>query len=382
MNADACPGSWCEIRLDRLSRNLDLALGLVPRGRRFCAVLKADAYGHGIPQVVPLIRAHGVTCIGITSNAEAQAVRAAGFDGTLIRVRAATPSEIEAARPARIEEQVASVDVADTLCALREAGHPVRAHLALNAMGMSRDGVEIATEEGRETARAILGRLGRDIVGICTHFPSNSPENLRQSDALFREQVRWVLDTGRLRREDILVHAGSSLTLVSGEGVETDMYRCAAILYGILKPELGFRSTMALKARVVSITDYPAGATVGYDRSCRLGADRRLACLSIGYANGFRRDLAEGAAVMIDDRPAPVMGKVSMNTVVVDVTDHDAVRVGDVATVFGGVEDTRSSLDRTEQQFRTILADLYSDWGLRNQRVFRGSRSRPLIDGS
>ena len=113
MTLESYPGSWCEIHLDRISHNLELTRGLVPSGRKFCAVLKADAYGHGIAQVVPLLLAQGVTCIGITSNAEACTVRDAGFEGTLIRLRAATPDEIDNALDAQIEEQVSSLAIAE-----------------------------------------------------------------------------------------------------------------------------------------------------------------------------------------------------------------------------------------------------------------------------
>lgn len=370
MTSDSYPDSWCEIHLDRISRNLDLAMGLVPAGRKFCAVLKADAYGHGIAQVVPLMQARGVTCLGITSNAEACAVRDAGFDGTIIRVRAAAPYEIENALEARVEEQVSSLAIGEKLRALKAAGHKVRAHLALNALGMSRDGLEISTEEGRSACKSILNLLADDIVGICTHFPCNTPENLRSSAKLFQDQVSWVIENSTLERSDILVHAGSSLTLVSDEPVETDMYRCGAILYGILKPELGFRTTMDLKARVVSVGDYPKGATVGYDRACRLDRDRKLACLSIGYANGFRRDAGPDAAVVLGSHRIPVLGKISMNTLAVDVTDVDGIQIGDEAIVFGGIEDTKASLAAAEKQFHTIMADLYADWGMRNTRIF------------
>ncbi|WP_372922430.1 alanine racemase [Roseovarius sp.] len=370
MTWDSYPGSWCEIHLDRISQNLKLSLGLVPPGRRLCAVLKADAYGHGIAQVVPLIEAQGVTCIGITSNAEACAVRDAGFDGVIIRVRAATPDEIENGLEARVEEQVSSLAIAEKLRALKIAGHEVRAHLALNALGMSRDGLEISTDEGRSTCRSILNLLAGDIVGICTHFPCNAPENLCASAKLFQDHVSWIIENSSLERSDILVHAGSSLTLVSDEPVETDMYRCGAILYGILKPELGFQTTMDLKARVVSVGDYPKGATVGYDRAYRLDKDRKLACLSIGYANGFRRDAGPGAAVVLGGGLAPVLGKISMNTLAVDVTDVDGIQIGDEAIAFGGIENTKGSLAATEQQFCTIMADLYADWGMRNARIF------------
>lgn len=371
MTSDSYPGSWCEIHLDRISRNLELTQRLVPSGRKLCAVLKADAYGHGIRQVVPLMQAQGISCIGITSNAEARAVRDAGFEGTIIRLRAATPDEIDDALDARIEEQVSSLAIAEKLKALKFAGHTVRAHLALNALGMSRDGLEISIDKGWATCQAILALLDRDIVGICTHFPCNTPENLRASADLFQKQVSRVIENSALERSDILVHAGSSLTLVSDEPVETDMYRCGAILYGILKPELGFQTTMDLKTRVVSVGDYPKGATVGYDRTYLLNADRRLACLSIGYANGFRRDKSPDAAVVLRNQLAPVIGKTSMNTLVVDVTDLEGVEVGDEAMVFGGIADASASLAITEKQFRTIMADLYADWGMRNERIFR-----------
>ncbi len=371
MRHDTCPGSWCDIHRDRISRNLEIARSLVPQGRDFCAVLKADAYGHGIAQVVPLVIEQGVGCVGITSNAEAFAVRDAGFGGRLIRLRAATAAEIDAAAPARVQEQAGSLAAAQALRAQRDAGREVAAHLALDAAGMSRDGLEIATQAGRDTCLQILETLAGNVVGICTHFPSNAGPDLAQTAALFQHQAAWVCDNGGLDRSRLLVHAGSSLTLISDQPIETDMYRCGAILYGILRPDLGFRTTMDLKARVVSIGDFPKGATVGYDRALTLEGDRRLACLSVGYANGFPRRSEAGSVVAIRDHLAPTVGKISMNTVVVDVTDIAGIAVGDEATVFGGIADGQASLDVTQRQFGTILADLFSDWGARNHRIYR-----------
>ncbi len=372
MNAGLCPASWCTIHRDRISKNLELALGLVPAGRKFCAVLKADAYGHGIAQVVPLVREQGVTCIGITSNAEARSVRDAGFSGTLIRLRTATAEEIGGALSDRVEEQVASVATArlirDYLDTNRYRG---RVHLSLNASGMSRDALEVSMGPGQDTCRLILDVLGADIGGICTHFPSNEPNELIQSSELFQQQVSWVLENSDLQRKDVRVHAGSSLTLVSGVDVETDMYRCGAILYGILKPELGFRSTMDLGARVVSLQDYPKGASVGYDRASHLDQDRRLACISIGYENGFSRIAHGNCAVSIGNALAPVVGKISMNAIVADVTDIARVQVGDKVSVFGEVDGALISSQMAEAQFQTILADLFTDWGLRNHRIYR-----------
>lgn len=371
MTDPAIPDAWCEVHRDRIDSNIRVALGLVPKGRRFCAVLKADAYGHGIANVVPLVRAHGIDCIAITSNAEARAVRDAGYTGQLIRLRAATPVEARAALPDKVEEQVGTVEAAENLAALRKSGAHVRAHLSLNALGMSRDGLEIETENGRAACRAILDHLGDSVTAITSHFPSNAPDDLRASAALFQKHADWVLHQGSLSRDSTLIHAGSSLTLVSDEPVKTDMYRCGAVLYGILKPEWGFQTTMDLKTRVVSLGDYPAGATVGYDRTFVLDTPRRLACLSIGYANGVRRAGQNSGTALIGGHEAPILGRISMNTTVADVTGLGDISIGEPAVIFGGSRDTRSSLENAEAQFGTIIADLYTDWGLSNHRIVR-----------
>jgi alanine racemase len=370
MTQTRTPSSWCEIHRDRISRNLDIALDLVPQGRQFCAVLKADAYGHGIQHVTPLVMAKGITVIGITSNAEARAVREAGFKGTVIRVRAASFEELESAVAYKVEEQVGSLEAARALLALKDTGHGVRCHLALNAEGMSRDGLEIATEGGRGKCRKILELLSEDIVGICTHYPSNEPDHLRESADLFQQQVAWVFENSALQRDRVTVHAGSSLTLVSSVPTQTDMYRCGALMYGVLKPDLGFVTTMDLKAHVVSLGDYPKGITVGYDKARKLEADRRLACISIGYANGISRMSQDRGVVSIGSGLAPIMGKISMNTLVADVTALPEVSVGDVVTIFGGHPPTVIDPDMAVEQFGTILADLYSDWGMRNDRRY------------
>ncbi len=371
MTSPANPSAWCEIHRSRLARNIDLALGLVPSGRRFCAVLKADAYGHGIEQVVPLVMARGITTIGITTNGEAAAVRQAGFEGSVIRLRAATPSEMTEAGVLRIEEQVGSGAAARALVAMRDQGAQVRAHLTLNANGMSRDGLEISTAAGRAICQEIIDLLGPDIVGIGTHYPCNTAATLRSDAALFHKQVEWVFEHSTLLRSQTCVHGGSSLTLISKERVETDMYRCGAILYGILKPDWGFQTTMALKARVVSLGSYPKGNTVGYDKACELRQDARLACISIGYANGVRRDLHGVGTVTIADTPAPVLGKISMNSLIADVSQIDSVTIGDEAIVFDGRPHGRDALAETERAFGTIMADLFTDWGARNHRFCR-----------
>lgn len=360
--------SWCEIFTDRIAHNLRLALTLLPDKADFCAVLKADAYGHGIEKVVPIVCAQNIKFIGITSNAEARAVRKAGFTGTLMRLRTATPSEIRGAIPDKVQEQVSTMYTAIVLKEL--TGHSEGVHLALNAGGMSRDGLELLNNDGRQICKDIIDLIGERIVGVCSHFPSHIENELIASNQHFQKDVNWIFDNTTLSRSQVKVHAGSSLSLVSGKPIATELYRCGAILYGILKPELGFENTMQLKARITNLTSYPKGSTIGYDRATTLTQDSQLANISLGYSNGFKRNYFGRSFVLIRGHLIPVLGKISMNSIVADVTNLTEVKVEDEVVIFGQQGSATIGLKRIELQADTIMADVYAEWGQRNPRIY------------
>lgn len=373
--APQTPGSlpsWVEVHPGRIRRNLSSARAYLAPGNRFCAVLKADCYGHGMENVLPVLMQEGVDFIGITANAEARAARALGYSGRVLRLRAATRDEMAEAQQWGVEEQVGSLDAARALAALRSpGGGPTRVHLALNAGGMGREGLELFHDDGRGQCAAILSDGQLRIEGVMTHFPSNSAEHLAENRARFARDVGWVLARIGRPREDILVHAGSSLTLMARETDGYDMVRCGAVLYGIVGPREAFADTMALKARVSAIGAFPKGAPVGYDRVCRLTRDSRLANVTIGYANGYRRGFGNRATALIRGRKLPVLGKISMNSLVVDVTDLAEARVDDEVVLFGQQGGAEIVAGDVEPHADTILADLYVDWGQSNARLAR-----------
>lgn len=362
--------SWCEISCAKIEQNLRIALDILPAGSRFCVVLKADAYGHGIENVVPILLSHKIGYVGITSNSEAMAVREAGFGGTIMRLRTATFDEAVNALPFDVEEQVSTVEAAQAFAGLmKKRDLVIPLHLSLNAGGMSRDGLELSITSGRESFARIISLVGDKIVGICTHFPSNLTEELQISITRFHHDVNWVFRNSSLRREDILVHGGSSLTLVSGQKVGTDMMRCGAVLYGLVRQDLGFQPTMTLKARITSIGRYPQGSTIGYDRSSLLSEDKMLANISIGYANGYSRRFSDRSQVLVRGKQLPVLGKISMNTIVVDVSALTDAQVGDEVVVFGAYGEEAINVRTMEDLSGTIMADLCTDWGHRNPRI-------------
>lgn len=361
--------SWCEISLPQFSQNLSMALGRLPNDTRLCAVVKANAYGHGIENIVPLLVEQGINHIGIASNSEARAVRDAGFVGDIIRLRASTPQEVKNAIEDGVQELIGSVNGLESLIEFLGKGDLPKLHLSLNANGMSRDGLELSTAGGLKACTRILELASNRIVGLCTHFPSNEPIELAKSIARFQADLSWIFEHSELRRENVLVHGGSTLTLASGQDPKTDMMRCGAILFGIEGQRPDFQTTLTLKSHVISVGKYPKGSTIGYDRTKQLHQDRVLASIALGYSNGYCRRLSDGGEVLIRGQRFSVMGKISMNTLVADVTDLPTVSIGDEVVAFGQQGNQAiTSLD-IEDASGTIMADLFSDWGQRNPRI-------------
>jgi alanine racemase len=375
-SCDLLPASntWLEVDLAALRQNFRNVRERIGKRTRLCAVVKADAYGAGIGVVVPVLVAAGVDTIGIVDTDEAAAVRMAGFEGTLIRLRCAAPDEITAALPFAVEEMVATVEAAQHVAALSvQSGRTIPVHLSLNCGGMGRDGLELGTPEGEATANALVATEGLQIVGIATHFPSaERPDMVCCLDRLLAD-TRWLFGHTRLRREAVTLHAANSLTTLEYPPAHLDMVRIGAGLYGCVGPKPPFRHVLTLKSRVAAIQSFPAGTTVGYDRTFCLKRPSRLASVPVGYSDGYRRSLSNRAAVVVGGERAPVVGKVSMNTLTVDVTDIAGVAVGSEVVLFGAQGDARVTQDEVETFADVVLADLFSVWGALNPRIISGS---------
>ena len=165
------------------------------------AVMKADAYGSGIALLVPSAIRMGVSCIGVASNEEARIARDKGFKGRLLRLRNASLKEVEGALAYRIEELVGNLEVARQLDALA-ARHSLKlpVHLALNSAGMSRNGLEMSTAQGKLQAVDVT-RLGHlKVVGIMTHFPVEEREDVLKGLATFKQQSSWLIEHAGLDR--------------------------------------------------------------------------------------------------------------------------------------------------------------------------------------
>ena len=365
--------AWLEIDKQAFTDNIRTLQKELDGKSKICAVMKADAYGNSIDLLMPSILETNVECVGITSNAEAAIVRQHGYKGRIARLRAATTNEILDALPLNVEELFGNLEQAKSISAqMKSRNHTLKYHLALNAGGMDRNGLEMVTPKGKQQAVELSKLPNLKMVGIMTHYAVEDEKFVRDHLKIFLEQTDWLIKTAKLKREDLTLHTANSFTTLAVPEARLDMVRPGGVLYGDSIPSYTqYKKTMAFKTQVAVVNSYLKGTTVGYDETYTLKRDSRLANLPFGYSDGYRRVFSNKGYVLINGHKVPVVGKVSMNTTMVDVTDFPDIKAGDEVVVYGKQGNEEVKQADVEEYNGALLADLYTVWGNSNQRKLK-----------
>ena len=371
--------SWMEIDVQAFENNIRTLQNELAGQSQICAIMKADAYGNGLDLLMPSVIKMGIPCIGIASNEEARVIRAHGYQGKVVRVRTATDDEIRDGLQYDMEELLGNPLQARRVSDMaRAAGKTIRFHLALNSGGMNRNGIDMSTRANKRAAVRITRLPNLQIVGIMTHFPVEEAEDVRKGLAAFNEESAWLIRAAKLNRNDIILHTANSFATLAVPEARLDMVRPGGLLYGDTIPEhTEYQKTFAFKSKVASINAYKKGSTVGYDRTYTLARDSHLANLPIGYSDGYRRVFTNKGHVLIRGHKVPVVGKTSMNTTMIDVTDYPDITAGDEVVLFGKQGNGEITQGEIEEINDALLADLYTVWGNSNPKLAKPPAAAP-----
>jgi len=325
--------TWAEIDLSALRHNVRLLADLA-HPARLLAVIKANAYGHGVSIVAPALDVmEEVAMLGVASVDEGYALRELGVAKPILLLSAMLPEEARSAVRANLTPTIWTRELG---LALQQAAELERTradfHFKLDT-GMGRLG---ALADDSMSALAALRTFDRlDLRGVYTHL-SCADEDPDELSACQIERFREFLDSANLEAET-LRHAANSATLIRYPHARFEVVRPGIALYGA-NPwpaiSLDLRPVMTWKARVTALKTVPRGTTVSYGATWRAPKTTRLAIVSCGYADGFRRSLSQRAHVVINGAACPVVGRVTMDQIIVD-TRAAPVHLGDEATLFG-----------------------------------------------
>ena len=377
---------WAEIDLDALVHNFRLIQEKAAPAA-VCAVVKADAYGHGDGMIARTLAEAGAAWFAVSSLAEARRLRRGGIEQPILILGMTRPECAGALAAEGVTQAVYSLEYARALSRAAEAaGVTVEGHLKIDT-GMGRIGFGAC----RDFEGAVSGLLecrgmkGLSVTGAFQHFSvadSLTEDDRRYTEgqyALFRRVVQRLEAAGPLKT----VHCSNSAGLTAHPEWSCDLVRAGVILYGqdpsaeVAFP--GLRPVMALKTVVSQVKDLAPGDCVGYGRTYTADRALRAASVCCGYADGYPRCLSNLGVASIHGKPAPVIGRVSMDQIVLDVSAVPGVSAGDEATLLGAAP--ADGFAQAAEKAGTISYELLCAVSRRVPRVYlRGGEIVEMLD--
>ena len=375
---------WAEISLSAIAHNLRMIRRAIGPKRKILAIVKANAYGLGAVEVSKALARMGVEAFGVTCSQEGVELREAGIRQPILLLTGFWPGEERRILKYKLTPTIARLGQLELL--ERAAGDRTRKsrkktlfHLKIDS-GMNRLG--ISPREIPAFVKEIAACPHLQLGGTFTHFASSEDLRTKQneqqekvfSDAL--EQLRGAgLSPG-------IVHMANSGAICARPGTLADMVRPGAVLYGYhqgfepaeVAAEVGRRiplkPCLSLRSRIISLRDVATGDSVGY--SARFVAERpsRIAVIAAGYADGVVRQRTNRGCVVIAGKLAPLIGAISMDLSMVDVTDVPSAVIGDIVTIYGRGGESSMEVDHVARQIGTVTSDLLCAIGRRVPRFY------------
>lgn len=331
--------AWIEVNVGNLRHNVETLKKVMQPGCELMAVVKAQAYGHGAVLIASYLNEMGIMAFAVATINEGIVLRKSGIRGEILILGYTDVGRASELKKYDLMQALISFEYAE---ALNIQGFTIRTHIKIDT-GMHRLGIP----SGELSAvRKVFLMENLKVCGMFTHLccsDSRHPDDVTftrgQIDS-FYSLTDALSDSGIILPK---LHIQSSYGLLNYPGLACDYVRAGIALYGALSTpdddtvlKLDLRPVLSLKSRVVLIRKVVAGESIGYGRSFTTGRDTRIAILSIGYGDGFPRNLYGGKGnVLINQYVVPVVGRICMDQLAVDITDAEGVSVGDIATLVG-----------------------------------------------
>jgi len=359
---------WAEIDVDALRGNVAVARQLGGGRAGIMAIVKANAYGHGLMEVAAALSG-GVEMFGVANVAEAQTLRQAVPQAKIFILGAALPWEREEIVRAGFIPCLSSLDEARLFDAIPSPSR-LCAHVAVDT-GMGRMGVW--QDEAVETIREMMRLPHLEISGIATHLPvaDEDDQYTAQQIARFEKIVEQLRASGL---QAPVIHSHNSAGVIRFGNRAGGIVRAGLMIYGV-SPVPGFqdrlRPVMTLKTRVILVREVAAGRNISYGRTFITPRPMRVATLAVGYADGYPRTLSNhNAAVLIQGRRCPVLGRVTMDQTMVDVTDLHPVAPGDEVVLIGRQGDEEIPALELAGKAGTIVWEIFTGIKGRVERIY------------
>lgn len=365
--------SWAEIDLGALRRNLTAIKKSIKPDTMLMAVVKANAYGHGVQQVARTCLANGANYLAVANMQEALELREFGISAPILILGIVSREQAELLASNDIAATVADWESAETYARAAGSGHPVKIHIKLDT-GMGRIGFK-PDEASAQKIASIAQLPGVFLQGIFSHFAAADFEDKSFSHQQTGQFVDFVQ---RLESTGIRIpvkHMANSAAIIDMPATQYDMVRSGIIMYGLYpsaqvkRDNLPLEAVMRLKTRINFLKILPPGRSVSYCRTFITPRDTLVATVPIGYADGYSRLLSNRAWAVVRGRKVPLIGNVCMDQCMFDVTGVEGIQTGDEMVLFGRIEDGITA-DDLAQITGTINYEIVCTVGGRIPRIY------------
>ena len=353
--------AYLEINLNNLQYNINQIQKKVGKDVKLMPVIKASGYGTYINQRLDVLNQFDI--VAVANVDEGVYLRNLGYDKEIFVLNQPYSSEIDKIIKYNITVGISSYGFAEELA---KTNKPVTVHVEVGT-GMGRAGVHPYKIE--KYLQSLAPNI--NVEGMYTHFSSADIDDEYSKHQL--KSFNVAVDKAKELLGDLkYIHAAASNALLNYPEARFNLVRPGIILYGYpgesdTFDKISLKPIAKLKAKVVFLKDVPEGTSIGYSRSYITTKETRIANVPIGYADGFRRDFSNGWEVLIRGKKAPIIGKVCMDSFMVDVTDIQDVQVGDEVIIW---DNENITLEELAQKCDTINYEILCTIGARVPRKF------------
>ena len=365
---------YAEINLDAIVKNVDNLMALTKENTGARAVVKADGYGHGDVAVAKAV-AQKVTGYAVATLDEAVNLRENGVKKPILVLGYVDPYEFDILVSHEITATVFDVETAQLLAdAARVQKKQAHCHIKVDT-GMRRIGLE-PDENGIAIVKQITALKELSADGIFTHFAASDETDKTSAEHQFKLFTDF---TGRLEKEGIHFtyrHCANSAAVIDMPQVDLDMVRLGIAMYGmypsdeVKKEKVELFPALDLKSHITMVKEIPAGEKVSYGGTFTTTRTTKLATVSVGYGDGYPRALSSKGYVLVRGQKAPIVGRVCMDQMMVDVTDIENVTRADIVTLIGKDGDAEITVEEIAALAGTFNYEFVCDLGKRIPRSY------------
>lgn len=365
---------YAEINLDAIVKNVDNLMALTKENTGALAVVKADGYGHGDVAVAKAV-AQKVTGYAVATLDEAVNLRENGVKKPILVLGYVDPYEFDILVSHEITATVFDVETAQLLAdAARVQKKQAHCHIKVDT-GMRRIGLE-PDENGIAIVKQITALKELSADGIFTHFAASDETDKTSAEHQFKLFTDF---TGRLEKEGIHFtyrHCANSAAVIDMPQVDLDMVRLGIAMYGmypsdeVKKEKVELFPALDLKSHITMVKEIPAGEKVSYGGTFTTTRTTKLATVSVGYGDGYPRALSSKGYVLVRGQKAPIVGRVCMDQMMVDVTDIENVTRADIVTLIGKDGDAEITVEGIAALAGTFNYEFVCDLGKRIPRSY------------